>query len=732
DCDSGYHREGADCVPDGTDPCDPDPCAGAHELCTPDGQGGYTCDCDSGYHRESEACLPDCDASTALCAAAHTSAGHLVSANGHGAVIYERAGRKLSGLLEHVYRNWDDGIHTRDLLYDSYLGVRSDSGRAWLNDPAVSLVREEYLEQTGIVHLVQRFDGFRIETFAYAPWQLGRPAIALLGRVTNEGTSTRAVSLYSLHNHHLGFTSAGDPVNPDAQGEEIAFRAGSAAYLETGVGGMILHLPIGPTSHHGCSPNNPWVALNEGRDLGDESGSGLGDDRVAGFQRDFSLGPGESGWLGVVSAFEPDSGYDAASLESELTAVYGGLDAGAALQSALDEWEAWRSAPPAGLSTAELAVWRQSEAVLRQGQVWEGGLSEGQIVASMPPGNWNICWMRDMAYAISALVRSGHLAEARAALGFVLRADSGTYASYVGLPYQVTVTRYFGRGKEESDTNADGPNIEFDGFGTFLWVLGEYVAASSDQSLLDDHWTAIQDLIAGALVGLEDPATGMIQADSSIWEVHWDPRKRFSYTSLAAARGLCQAAELASLRGLSVLESAYRAQGCSVRDGVQTHCTDGDGALASSVEEIQSGSGFRDMAVVEALDWLLFDPAGDAATATLDVLEASQRVASGRGFFRNDDGGWYDQQEWVFVDLRASVAMRLAGRTQTADDLLGWITAQALENYGMIAELQHPDTSDYEGEVPMVGFGAGAYILAVLERVQPRTVAPICGTWESP
>ena len=51
------------------------------------------------------------------------------------------------------------------------------------------------------------------------------------------------------------------------------------------------------------------------------------------------------------------------------------------------------------------------------------------------------------------------------------------------------------------------------------------------------------------LVALVDPETGLIRADSSIWETHWNGReRRWTYTSVTAARGLCDAAELAERR----------------------------------------------------------------------------------------------------------------------------------------------------------------------------------------
>ena len=80
------------------------------------------------------------------------------------------------------------------------------------------------------------------------------------------------------------------------------------------------------------------------------------------------------------------------------------------------------------------------------GQVAETGGGAGQILASIAPGQWNIAWVRDMAYAVVGLVRSGHYAEAKAAIAFQMQAQVGGYQQYVGAPYQISVVRYYGNG----------------------------------------------------------------------------------------------------------------------------------------------------------------------------------------------------------------------------------------------------------------------------------------------
>jgi hypothetical protein len=52
-------------------------------------------------------------------------------------------------------------------------------------------------------------------------------------------------------------------------------------------------------------------------------------------------------------------------------------------------------------------------------------------------------------------------------------------------PYQISLVRYHGFGVEETDFNDFGPNLEFDGFGLFLWALREYEQLTGDTSLAD-------------------------------------------------------------------------------------------------------------------------------------------------------------------------------------------------------------------------------------------------------
>jgi hypothetical protein len=76
----------------------------------------------------------------------------------------------------------------------------------------------------------------------------------------------------------------------------------------------------------------------------------------------------------------------------------------------------------------------------------------------------------------------------------------------------------------------------------------------------------------------------------------------------------------------------------------------------------------------------------------------------------------YDLSEWVLLDLRIGEAWRKMGNAGRADQLLDTITELARVNDDLIPELLDPSQGAYAGVVPMVGYGAGAWQVAQLEK----------------
>lgn len=672
----------------------------------------------------------------------HRSFERLVSGNGHAVVSYDRASRRIDTFLEHPYRFFAprgpaadlcySADESRDLAYDAYFGVRSGSGGAaggergeWLSE--VPLDDAAMDPGTGIIVARQHAGADRAletTTYAFTPTGYDGPALLLVLEVTNVSDAPIAASPLALLNFHLG--DAAGAHEPSANAEQVAYDAARGVYYEYSDAsrGTMAYVPLSALAHGTVSSGDAgaYRSLGALRDLDDVRATTAATSDVApGLQGAGGvLAPGASAWMAVAAVWslDEDSGPDVDALR----AWAGARTPEQLVQRERDEWAAWHAT---GTVDASL---QGEAATLRMGQVRESGPGYGQILASLPPGfgdlnaQWNIAWVRDMAYATAALARAGHLPEALAALRFQLRAPRGEHESAVGRPYRLSVTRYFGNGAEESDCNADGPNIEFDGFGLFLWSLGEYVRSGGSVEDVRTYWPTIRDEIGDVLVSLVGP-DGVISADSSIWEVHVNGRERhFTYTSLAAARGLCDAAMVATLLGEAADATRYTTAGAGVRDAVVARHTDAHGVLAQSGEDLATGHGYLDAAAVEALNWGIVDPAGRVAQATVQALRDNLTVAHGRGLMRNDDGGWYDSQEWVFVDMRLAAATR---GTPGATALTTWIDEQAARNGGNISELHEAVTADYRGSVPMVGFGAGTRILAALD-VAPN---PACGAY---
>jgi GH15 family glucan-1,4-alpha-glucosidase len=368
-------------------------------------------------------------------------------------------------------------------------------------------------------------------------------------------------------------------------------------------------------------------------------------------------------------------------------------------------------------------VYRQALAFLLMGQVRETGAPYGQIPASLPlsapVGNfqhvWNITWVRDASYAAAALARAGFPDRAVEALAFLAQPGAtGDWTAYVGGPHALSVCRTWGDGTEWTDVDADGPNIEFDNFGLWLWALGE--AHDAGAEITGALRAAALDGVADVLVRLVDPNNGLLLPDSSIWERHWNGhQQQFTYSSAWAVAGLRAAASLAEDAG-DGRALTYRATADSIATAIATELVDARGVVVASREQLVRGEPALDLAAVEAFNVGALNPTGPAFDASLAAWDAGLRVPSGNGYARNDDGSVYDQHEWIVMDLRLAEALRRACRPDEAEALERWVAGTALANDGILPELLEPSRADVAGPAPMLGFGSGAWMLAMHRR----------------
>lgn len=378
---------------------------------------------------------------------------------------------------------------------------------------------------------------------------------------------------------------------------------------------------------------------------------------------------------------------------------------------------------PKGITKAERDVLEQSISVLKMAQVPAKEVfpkAAGQILASLPPGGWNISWVRDGCYSILGLNRLGLFDEAKQFLYFMLNAESNHYEHFiykdgkdygVGVPYQISVTRYFGIGKEESDYNDNGPNIELDGFGLYLRAFCDYVRRSSDTLFFKKNYEKLAGKIGDAIIHCID-TNNVIRIDSGPWERHL-PGKQFAYTSIVCAAGLRDFASLSLQVGFNDA-AKYRNAYERLMKGIKKNIIVDDKVLKGNVEAHDTNAyDYFDGGTIEAFSSGLFQDK-KLFDSQMDVYRRKLGVKGGiHGFSRINKGDWYEIAEWLLLDLRAVSAMKRFGETKNAHKIIDWVTKQASLNFNLIPELYNENTSFYDGAVPMVGFGAGAYAVAL-------------------
>jgi GH15 family glucan-1,4-alpha-glucosidase len=657
-------------------------------------------------------------AARAQAVAPHRSWAVLPWTNGWGSGGYDTLARKVVSFRDHVYAMRDAATPTRELAYDVYFGLRSGGSNAWLNDRPISDAGWDGAH--GIARVVQGHGAIRATQYWFAPFAVPAPVLIAVVDVENTGNAPLAdAALFALTNLHLG---GGDGTT----GERIQWLGD--AFEERGARGLAVVRGLPAPSHHVASPANPYpIVAGGGRfPASDTNDSGVRDDAVEGLEWDLTgLAPGATRRFALVIGHAADG--DRGALDGKLALA--GADADALLAGARADWDAFlaRAHTPPGLSADERAVHDRQLTVLRMGQIREPGRGHGQLVASLPRGMWNIAWVRDQAYATRALIDARLDDEARAALTFLLEAGPGGYVCcdrdggpWVGASYRISITRYYGDGGEESDANAQGPNIELDGFGLTLSTLAEYVDATGDVALVSDHEHAVFAETADVLAGQLERGganAGLVRADSSIWESHWydGGRQHWTYTQATAVHGLRAAARLADRLGRTADAARYRADADAIAAAITARLVEpGTKILRSSLEQT---SQFLDAAAVTAFNLDVLPPDGAIARATLAAFDAGLAIAvTGHGYQRNDDGGDYDRREWIAVDLWMAEAWRRAGQPARADALVAWVTEQARLNFDVVPENYDRVTADYQGEIPMVGFGAGAYVDALWKR----------------
>ena len=630
----------------------------------------------------------------------------------------------------------------RDLAHDIYFGINVNGAKTWLHNQT----EIEYDNQTHIIHGSSSHGGLTADTYYFAPYGYQGNSMVMLIKLTNTTGSAISASAFAKANLKLGTGRT----EPSSNGESINLADLNGQYygVETGPGGgHAMYVPIGDQDLLACGADNEiYNAPPSSMQIENCSG----DDQVLVMGANKSIEPGASYWWGQAVLFvndnpnEPQAAdfKDDRSVEdiiAQWSEFIGSQGPKELYESAHAEFEGWRKdLAPSQLTPEEVAIWRQSEAVLRMGQVREptqsNRFNDGMYLAALPPGEWHTGWVRDGIYALVALAMTGHYEEARVGLDFLLGADGNFFntgpheGKYVGFDYRISMCRYFGNGKEEGDFNQDDANIETDGWGLVLWAARTYLHYSCDLDWLNTT-TAQGDTVFEALQAIAEDivvyqsSDGLPGPDASIWEVHWLKRQVFTYTAACQIRGLYDFADIAQQYGRADLASQYSGAAQSMLDASLNKLVYKSEDSFASHRGVAGNPVHVDGSTVEMLNWYLVGTDNPVYEGTMNNY--SKLLTGFQGYRRLEpdlsltgEGGAnpYDLSEWILLDLRISEAWRRMGVTELADSILDKITESAIVNDNLIPELYDPDNGSYTGVIPMVGYGAGAWMMTQLDK----------------
>jgi GH15 family glucan-1,4-alpha-glucosidase len=312
-----------------------------------------------------------------------------------------------------------------------------------------------------------------------------------------------------------------------------------------------------------------------------------------------------------------------------------------------------------------------------------------------------------------------------------------------GADYQISVVRYFGDGAEEPFFTQEGStNIEFDNWGEVLWVLGEYLRKYDDPALLRErtyrgplYETARDFIVKPLLANTERYADGLIvSADTSIWEERQKDKKHFAFSTAMAIVGLREFAEVARRAGDEAARAEALADKALLEKGFDASFVR-DGKLHGTLEE-----GIKNDIDGALLPIINFGVVRDPSVID-DTVDRMKLLKVASGGYRRVRGTytvpaifeyWYEQEEFLFVDFHLAQLYRKLGRTAESDAMLARIVGKSAADHNIIpemyvavpCELFPGKIGDPTGALPMVGYGAGAFVLHLLDRQLAADVSP--------
>lgn len=423
---------------------------------------------------------------------------------------------------------------------------------------------------------------------------------------------------------------------------------------------------------------------------------------------------------------------------ADLRSWQGKLTPDALIEKELKDLETWRVKPRYSFkSDKERQLWRQNETIMRMAQIMEPNTNKrfnhGLILASLPDGVWFTPWVRDMTYALVGLTKMGHHKEAR--LGIM----SWFNARPVGLwkhetrdlDYQISVVRYYGDGSEEADySGLKTPNVEFDDWGLALWAVSEYWKETHDKSLFSEKtyrgtvYESMRDFIVKPLLGnLDKYQDGLIVAeDSSCWEEHQENKHHYAFSTICAIAGLRGFESIAKEMNDTATAKMVSEKIRLLDKGFRAAFIEG-GAVRGILEVKAQAKTKVDGAVLEAFNLGVLN---DPSIANRTIQNMAQLKTPSGGYRRNLGPSNYEAHEFLFIDFALARLYWKTGKPDQAAKILDTIVDKSVQDRGLIPEMYVSakgkdapgEIGDPAGAIPMVGYGAGAFVITLADREQ--------------
>lgn len=310
----------------------------------------------------------------------------------------------------------------------------------------------------------------------------------------------------------------------------------------------------------------------------------------------------------------------------------------------------------------------------------------GAFLACPTYPTYHFCWFRDGSYIAHALLSAGQTEAAMRFHEWVGSTIADKAADIEWVVRQVDRNRDAGRSPLEGVSEerllhtryrADGTpgagfweNFQLDGFGTWLWALGQF--AASGQTLTPRlHRSA--GLAARYLTALGDLPC------YDLWEEHRERHHSYTFASIVA--GLDAYETLGSDASQVPADTFdFRSRTRAVRQMLFSHLETAGSQLGYFPKfcEVAEPFGVDASVVALAVPYRLFDVADPLVRASIAKLEETLLDAGGVHRYVGDT--FYGGGRWILLSCLLAWYYRVAGRGAEAGRLLSWVEGTRTDN----------------------------------------------------